>query len=257
VSVLKLQNGITYGPVASRRFGPSLGINLLPTSKKACSFNCVYCHYGWTDLHAGSPGMFAEFFPSVIEVNAAVADAIEEALENRVKINVITFSGNGEPTLHPRFGEVVGNVLLIRDKMLPGVPVQILSNSTTLSAPGVADALSRLDRRIMKLDAGNEELFTLINRPVKGLTLARVVKSLARLKDVTIQAAFMTGGIDNSGDAAVEDWIACLRTIAPLEVQIYSIDRPPADASLRRVPPERLAQIAERVREEGIHATFY
>lgn len=257
MSVLKLQTGIIYGPVASRRFGPSLGINLLPVTKKACSFNCVYCHYGWTDLYARNAGMFAEYFPSIMEVNAAVADAIDEARESTVRINVITFSGNGEPTLHPRFPEIVDNVLLIRDRMLPGTPVQILSNSATLDRSGITEVLSRLDRRIMKLDVGTEEMFEAVNRPVEGVTLAGVIEGLIQLDDVTIQTAFMEGGVDNSADEAVEAWIDCLKRIEPCEVQLYTIDRPPADGSLCRVPAERLEAIAGMVRAEGIEVSFF
>jgi len=252
VSLLKLQTGIIYGPIASRRFGPSLGINLLPVGKKACSFNCVYCHYGWTELYARNAGMFAEYFASVMEVNAAVADAVDEALEKSVQINVITFSGNGEPTLHPRFPEIVDNVILIRDRMVPGTLVQILSNSATLDCKGVPEALSRLDRRIMKLDAGTEEMFAVVNRPAAGVTLAGVIEGLKRLDDVTIQTAIMEGGIDNSTDEAVAALIGCLKRIGPREVQLYSIDRPPADGSLRRVSDERLEAIAGMVRAAGI-----
>ena len=255
MGVLKLKNGIIYGPVMSRRFGPSLGINLLPESRKACSFDCVYCHCGWTEYHSSNASKIARFFPSLMEIESAVVDAIE--LERGAELNALTFSGNGEPTLHPRFAEVVDSVLMIRDRALPGVAVQVLSNSTTLYRRRVVEALGRLDRRVMKLDAGTEELFAAINRPAEGVELENIVDGLSKLEDVTIQTAFMAGSVDNSGDEAVEAWIDKLRRIQPSAVQIYTIDRPPADEDLERVPRQRLESIAEDVRRAGFEAEVF
>ena len=255
MGVLDLKNGIIYGPVMSRRFGPSLGINLLPPSRKFCSFDCVYCHYGWTEYLSTDAGKIARFLPSVMEIESSVVDAIE--LERGAKLNAVTFSGNGEPTLHPRFAEIVDSVLLIRDRLLPGVDVQVLSNSTTLRRKRVVEALGRLDRRVMKLDAGTDELFAAINRPAQGVELDAIVEGLSRLDDVTVQTAFMTGSIDNTGDEAVAAWIDKLRRIEPSAVQIYTIDRSPADEDLERVSRERLEAIAEDVRRAGFEAAVF
>jgi wyosine [tRNA(Phe)-imidazoG37] synthetase (radical SAM superfamily) len=259
VSVLKLLDGVIYGPISSRRFGPSLGINLMPAGKKACSFDCVYCHFGWTNLHSCEAEAFARFLPTVLQVGTALVDAIEELLEGGSPPNVITFSGNGEPTLHPRFGEIVAAVMLIRDRMIPEAKVQVLSNSTMLDSSDVIESLRRLDRRVMKLDVGAEELFTRVNKPVEGLSLNQIVEGLRTLGDVVIQAAFLSGegGLDNSTDEAVAAWIERLKRIGPSEVQIYTIDRPPADSLLERVPKQRLEEIAELVRAAGFDANVY
>ena len=257
MTTLKLQPGIIYGPVSSRRFGPSLGINLLPPDVKVCSFNCVYCHYGWTFMHTNDTSFIADSFPSIRSVERALEEALGGALGDDEPPAVITFSGNGEPTLHPEFPSVVDVVLAVRDRLAPAVPVQALSNSTTLSRDDVVEALRRLDRRVMKLDAGNEELLAAVNRPLAGIDLGGIVEGLRRLGEVVVQSAFMAGTVDNSGEAAAGAWLRRLRKISPTEVQIYTMDRPTADSALERIETSRLEEIAALVREAGIPATVF
>lgn len=257
MSTLKLQEGIIYGPIDSRRFGPSLGLNLLPTDGKVCSFNCIYCHYGWTFLKVDSAEFISDSFPSVDEVGEALRKALEKTIEDNSPLNVITFSGNGEPTLHPDFPMVVDRVLHIRDELTPNTPVQALSNFTTFKRPEVVEALRRLDRRIMKLDAGTEDLFSKINRPAPGITLAALTDALRKLGEVFIQSAFMAGRVDNSTDEAVQAWLERLQTIKPLGVQIYTLDRSPADSALERVAETRLEEIATLVRGMGLEANIF
>ncbi len=244
---LELKRGAIYGPINSRRLGSSLGINLSPTSYKLCTFNCLYCHYGWTKQHTRDASPYLGDLPSV--------EQVRESLENWLKgsrdgINYITFSGNGEPAMHPDFHEMVEMGLNMRNQYVPGAKLAILSNSTCLENIKLQRALKKLDVRIMKLDCGTEETFRKINRPCAGVRLEEVVERLKVLDDIIVQTVFVQGRVSNAGDAEIEKWIERLSCINPKEVQIYSIDRPSADRELALVSKERLRQIARKA-EEG------
>jgi len=243
--VLPLQSGIVYGQVNSRRLGRSLGINLSPTREKLCSLDCAYCHYGRTKIHTAKTGLYRDLFPAT----KAVAAAVRHALSRGTGPAFVTFSGNGEPGLHPDFPEIVSNVKAIVRGLAPKTKLAILSNSVTATNPGVYAALRALDVRIMKLDAGNPRVFARINRPGRGSDFERIVAGLAALEDVTIQTLFAAGKYENSAKADVADWIACLAEIKPVAVQIYTCDRPPADSELEKVPRERLTDIARTATE--------
>jgi wyosine [tRNA(Phe)-imidazoG37] synthetase (radical SAM superfamily) len=244
--ILGLQKGIIYGPVDSRRLGRSLGINLSPTDYKACSFNCVYCHYGWTKHLETDLSRYAADLPTV--------DAVEEALEKALREvspppAYITFSGNGEPTLHPEFAEIVDRVIAVKQRSGSDAKLAILSNSTAVGDARVRDALAKLDVRIMKLDAGTEEGFDRINRPAPGVSLDGVVKGLKLLGDITLQSVFVDGEVTNAREEDVEAWLKAVREIAPAAMQVYSLENAPAMSTLVGVPLERLREIRERVRE--------
>jgi len=238
--VLPLQSGIVYGPVNSRRLGRSLGINLSPTREKLCPFDCAYCHYGRTKLHTIETVQYRELFPAT----KAVGAALRHSLSRGAGPAFVTFSGNGEPSLHPDFPEIVNNVKAIVRGLAPNARLAILSNSVMVTKPEVCAALQALDVRIMKLDAGNPRIFAKINRPCSGVEFERIVEGLATLENVTIQTLFASGKYENSSEANVADWIARLAEIKPIAVQIYTCDRPPADSGLEKVPRERLADIA-------------
>lgn len=247
--VLDLKTQIIYGPVNSRRLGRSLGINLSPTKIKLCPFDCVYCHYGHTRVHTADVAEYREFFPRAAEV----ATALSQALSGGVDPAYVTFSGNGEPTAHPDFPQVVEAVKPIVRKLAPQALLTVLSNSCMVLSPGVVAALNELDVRIMKLDTGNAQAFQWMNRPAPGVMFAGTVAGLAQLHNVTIQTLFASGKQDNSTPEEVTDWIACLRIIRPIAVQIYTCDRNPADETLKKVPRERLSQIAAlATRELGV-----
>ena len=240
---LKLKKGILYGPINSRRLGSSLGINLMPGTYKLCSFNCLYCHYGWTKVHRRDVSSCLADLPSVEQVR----DALENWFNlNPNGVNYLTFSGNGEPSLHPEFVEMVEIALRARDKHAPGAKVAILSNSTCMDDERVMSGLNRVDVRIMKLDAGSDETFRKLNRPCKGVRFQDVVENLTKLDDIIIQAVFVRGSVDNTEEGEVEQWIEKLCSIKPKEAQIYSIDRPSADQGLALVGKDRLNQIAGR-----------
>ena len=251
--LLHLQPGIIYGPVRSRRLGRSLGINILPARRKVCSFNCLYCQYGLeesrTPLEAGTAG-----FPSPDRV----LEAVEQALINlNPPPAYMTFSGNGEATLHPRFREIVTGVREIRDRLAPGAKTAILSNSTTVNNPHIREALALLDVRIMKLDAGTEEMFVHFNRPARGITLKDTVAGLAAMEKVTIQSLFCKGVDGNYFPGHLAAWVEQIKTISPIFVQIYSLDRESPTVSLVPLEKSELEQIRSLLEREHISAEVF
>ncbi len=253
-----LQEGLVYGPVRSRRLGHSLGINVLPRNVKMCTFNCTYCQYGWTRAQVRDASDPAEQWPSAASIVKAVAPRLERLLARHEPVDRLTLAGNGEPTLHPQFAEVVAALAGMRDALAPGLPLAILSNSGTLDKPGVADALEILDERYMKLDAGDATLLRRVN--AAPVPFDQVVDGLKRLRRIVIQSMFVKdrlGRIDNTTDLAVANWVATLRAIRPDAVHVYTIDRAPAWPYLQAIPPARLDEIARRARAAGLVADVF
>jgi wyosine [tRNA(Phe)-imidazoG37] synthetase (radical SAM superfamily) len=248
--LLDLQDGIIYGPVRSRRLGRSLGINILPAGRKVCSFDCLYCQYGFsqgkTREEAGKEG---HVLPTVSEVLGAVERAV---LTLYPPASYLTFSGNGEATLHPGFKEIVLGLREIRDRLCPSSKTAILSNSTTVNDPLIREALALLDVRIMKLDAGTEEMFAHYNRPAKGITLEDTVAGLAVLKNVTIQSLFTKGGEGNFTPEHLNAWVEQIKKISPLFVQLYTLDRESPTTSLIPVDKSELLHIQSLLERENI-----
>ena len=246
------RRGIVYGPVHSRRLGLSLGINLFPAGHKVCPFDCVYCEYGCTTDLVARVGR--NELPTVDEVLAAV----EQGLMQHPGLGYVTFSGHGEPTLHPDFSQIVEGVVALRDRLQPRAKVAVLSCSGVVNRPEIRTALASLDERIMKLDAGDEETFQAINRPVPGLALESIVQELADLEGIVIQHMVLDGEVSNAGEPAQEAWLEAVARIRPAEIQIYSIDRPTAQGGLLKVPKETLDRLAEEVEARtGIPACAY
>ncbi|MHA1582851.1 MAG: radical SAM protein [Candidatus Baldrarchaeia archaeon] len=251
---LRLQRGIIYGPVFSRRLGRSLGINILSQKCKWCSFDCVYCDYGRTDVHSIDPGNLVDELPSPSEVESA----LRSFLKKHVEVDFITFSGNGEPTLHPLFPEIVNVVKEVRDDLVPHVKLAILSNASTLSRKSIRKAVLKLDAPIMKLDAGSEKFFHEVNRPCKDVSFNEVLNGLKNLGNVIIQTMLFKGKISNVNDEALNLLIKRLREIKPRYVQVYTVDRPPAEPQIRKISETRLSEVAYRIREEvGVPARVY
>jgi len=241
MTLLELQKGIIYGPVNSRRLGRSLGINLMPPDFKLCSFNCIYCQYGWTKAHTLEVSDYLSDLPRVDEVRKA----LEDWLKKEKMVEYITFSGNGEPSLHPEFDKIVIEVKKLRDKYQPQAKVTILSNSSSLALPRVKKALRDLDVKIMKLDCGISESFERINLPAEKIKYQDVVENLKEVKNAIIQSVFIGGDITNTSPDEVEEWAERIRYISPEKVQIYSLDRPSAIKSLLKVDRYILSKIAE------------
>ena len=252
VQTLSLQEGVIYGPVNSRRLGRSLGINLMPAGHKVCSFDCVYCHYGRTDLKTVEPEAGLFLLPQ------KVLEEVERALHEYQALDYLTFSGNGEPTLYPYFGEVAREVRRLRDYIWPELGLAILSNSSTAWNPSVREALEEIDMAIMKLDAGDEESFARLNRPAAKVNLEEVIAGLAEMPKVVIQSVIIDGSPQNFCGEPQRAWLLALAKIRPEAVQIYSTDRPVAEPGVKRVPKETLIKLASRAEEEiGILVRVY
>jgi len=249
---IPLQKDIIYGPVKSRRLGFSLGLNLLGPEAKQCTFNCVYCQYGWTPKAPG-PGS-----PPGIPSSEEVLKALEEALTRLTSMpQYITFSGNGEPTLHPDFPGLVDGVIRLRDRLAPQSRVAVLSNSSTISRDEIYRALARLDVRIMKLDAGTEGTYRRFNRVMTDLDLEAIVRGLASLGQVTIQTLFAEGPSGNWSPAEIESWIDRLKAVGPESVQIYTLARSYPSPDIGAVGREDLERLGQRLREAGLDAAVY
>ena len=259
VPTLSLQQGIVYGPVRSRRLGLSLGINLLPDEVKACSLNCRYCQYSWTGLLTNSGEQVRGFLPSRGTVGEAVERAVEEMVRRGTPPDVLTFSGNGEATLHPDFPAIVEDLLDIRARLAPGCRTAILSNATTVDREEIRKALLRLDDPVLKLDTGREETFRRLNAPAPGVRFQAVLDGLRTLGSrIILQALFVRGSVDNSTDEEVESWMEAVTFIRPRFVQIYTLDRGPADRGLLPVDAERLRAIATLLgRRAGVEGRVY
>lgn len=242
MGVLRLQKGVIYGPVRSRRLGKSLGINVLPSDKKVCTFDCCYCQYGRTR----NPGDLPERLPAV----ERILEAVEAALKESRSLDAITFSGNGEPTMHPDFPAIVREVRHLRDRLAPGVPIALLSNSSLSMDERIRTAISGVELRIMKLDVGNQEMLEALNGPGQGIDLERIISGLAQIPDTIIQTLFVKGSVDNRSDAELRDWLSTLSRIRPMEIQIYSLDRPVPEKGLKAVDMKELESISELVKTE-------
>jgi len=239
--ILDLQSDIIYGPLNSRRLGRSLGLNLLPTTSKLCSMNCCYCQYGWTAKLSASGEHVAEL-PTLNDVKRA----LEAALQSGKEFDYLTFSGNGEATLHPRFAEIVDLILDLRQACTASFKLAMLSNGTTAGDPALRAAFAKIDLPIIKLDAGNEAMFKKMNHGVPPVDLAGILEGIKTLEKVVIQSMFVRGSVDNSTEAEVESWISRLREVRPLWVQAYSLDRGTADKRLRQVSQAQLMEIAAK-----------
>ncbi|MDR2776384.1 MAG: radical SAM protein [Tannerella sp.] len=248
---------IVYGPVKSRRLGVSLGINISPANGKRCTFNCIYCECGLNEeRRTKTPA------PSRENVKQALTIKLTEMTTGGVRPDVITFSGNGEPTMHPDFAGIIEDTLEIRNKLCPATKVAVLSNSTMLHKEEVIRALCKADEILMKLDAANDDLIGKIDQPeLHGFTAKKLIEQLCRFKgQLIIQTIFLKGEhngvyIDNTRDEAVVQWIEAMKKIQPQKVMIYTISRETPVKTLQKIPVETLEQIAEKVRQAGFEVS--
>ena len=245
-----LFDSIVYGPIRSRRLGVSLGVNLMPTTAKLCTFDCVYCECGWNQpvSHPQLP------------TREQVRDALEsQLLTLDVQPDVITFSGNGEPTLHPDFLGIIQDTCALRDQYCPNAKVSVLSNSTQLGRKDVVEALLLCDNRILKLDSAIDTTMQLIDKPVnQHLTVAQIVQWLSLFEgNFTLQTCFLRGEyegrvIDNTTPEELSAWYQIVDILHPKQVMIYVIDRATPLQTLSKVPADEMEAIAAPLREKGI-----
>lgn len=244
---------IVYGPVHSRRLGISLGVNLLPLEAKLCTFDCIYCECGWNGDNSGS----RRFNPAE-EVYAALESALVEMAEQGQLPDVITFAGNGEPTMHPDFERVIEETIALRDRYAPRAKISVLSNATQLHRQDVVRALKRVDNNILKIDSLNEDMARLINKPCCNYSVAQVVEQLKQFDGAFIlQTMFLRGNyngveFDNSTEEYLQPWLEVVESLSPQSVMVYSIARDTPCKTLQRVEREELAAIAKRVEALGV-----
>lgn len=245
-----------FGPIHSRRLGISLGINLLPEDGKICTFDCLYCECGFNATHKAHKPM---------PERKVVADALEEKLismtNEDITPNVLTFAGNGEPTIHPHFAEIIDDTLALRDKYFPKAKVSVLTNATLITRANVFAALLRVDNNILKLDTVNEDYIRFVDRPNLAYNLEAVTEKLITFGNkAVIQTMFMKGyvngkNVDNTGDEYVLPWLETIKKIKPREVMIYTIDRETPQKGLQKATQQELDRIVSLIKDEGIHAT--
>jgi len=244
---------IIFGPISSRRLGTSLGINLLPTQAKICNFNCVYCECGWNDAKGPK-----HILPERLKVRSELEQKLKRMFEQKEPLDVITFAGNGEPTMHPEFVAIIDDTLKVRDAFFPGAKVAVLSNATLLHKPAIVEALKKVDQPILKLDSAFDSTLQLLNQPPSGFTIPKVVEQMKSFKgDFILQTLFVQGHyngqiIDNTSDRELNAWLEIVERVAPREVMIYTIARDTPVQTLRKTPADKLDRIAGELKKMGI-----
>ena len=245
-----------FGPIKSRRLGISLGINLLPGDGKVCTFDCIYCECGFNADHKPHSR-----FPSREEVATALEKKLREMQTEGVMPDVLTFAGNGEPTIHPHFGEIINDTIALRDRFCPGAKVSVLSNSTQIMKPEVFEALLKVDNNILKLDTIDPEYIKTVDRPTGRYDINTILERMKTFNGkVVVQTMFLKGSVDgkdinNTGDEYVKPWIEAVKQIAPREVMIYTIDRETPMQGLLKASKEELDHIVAMLEKEGIKAS--
>ncbi len=245
-----LFNSTIFGPIHSRRLGSSLGVNLSPSDGKICSFDCLYCEAGYNAQGPGTSGL-----PARTEVARMLDEKLAAMRAAGQGLDVITFSGNGEPTIHPDFAGIIDDTIALRDKYFPQVKISVLTNSTMLGRPQVVEALRKVDNNILKLDSAIERTVQLLDRPNLSYRLPKVIEQLAQFSGSGIIQTMITRGshdgeaVDNSTDEEIAALIEAYRHINPRSIMIYSIDRRTPEQSLQKVEKAELRAIAARITE--------
>lgn len=255
-----LFNDIIFGPIHSRRLGCSLGINLLPKTIKLCTFNCIYCECGWAQTNE----VDYQKLHKASEMIPVIENYMQQLLEKGVIPDSITYSGNGEPTLHPEFGAINRSIMQLRDRFFPKAVITCLTNSTQLHRPDVMEALQLMENPLLKLDAGTQATLKKMNQPFIDLDIETLTRQLMAFEGkLTVQTMFLRGTmedgtpVDNTTDEEVSAWLERIRRIHPHTVMLYPIDRETPLHQLVKVGPEILEPIAEKVRALGITAKVY
>lgn len=242
-----------FGPIHSRRLGVSLGINLMPGDGKCCSFDCIYCECGFNhDFVPHQPR------PTKEEVHEALEAQLVKMQADGPSPDVLTFAGNGEPTLHPDFAAIIDDTIALRDKYFPDAKVSVLSNSTQIVRQEVFDALCRVDNNMCKLDTVSPDYIHMVDRPNGHYVPEEIISQLRKFgKRCIIQSMFMKGefqgeSTDNTTEEFVAPWLETIKSIGPKEVMVYTIDRETPAHGLLKASHEDLDSIGDRVRALGI-----
>ena len=249
-----LFENVIFGPIRSRRLGISLGINLLSLDQKLCNFECIYCECGWR-------GNGRKSFNPKEEVIELLSSKLQQMHSAGEHLDVMTFAGNGEPTTHPHFAEIIDATCKARDQYFPEAKIAVLSNATMIDRPEIREALLKVDDNILKLDSAFEQTVQLINQPFKGYSVARTVEMMQKFEGkMILQTMFLRGTyegavVDNTTEEEVSAWLELVKKISPRKVMIYTIDRDTPAQDLHKVSVEDLKQIASRVEALGIECS--
>ena len=245
-----------FGPIKSRRLGISLGINLLPSDGKVCTFDCLYCECGFNATHRTK-----EKLPTRIEVASALETKLQSMAANNEFPDVLTFAGNGEPTIHPCFADIIDDTIALRDKYCPNAKISVLTNATQITKESVFEALKKIDNNILKLDTVNNDYISFLDRPTGTYNLNEIIGRMKAFNGkAIIQTMFLKGDVDgvdinNTGNNFVLPWIEVVKEIAPREVMIYTIDRETPQQGLLKATHEELDRIVALLEKEGIKAS--
>lgn len=245
---------IIFGPVRSRRLGVSLGINLLPADEKWCNFNCIYCECGWTTKRSfGAIG-----YPSREEIRNALDTKLKIMLQEKDALDVITFAGNGEPTMHPAFAGIIDDTIELRNHYFQDVEIAVLSNSTMIHLEEVRHALGKVEQNILKLDSAIPETFALLNQPQEGFSVDQLLENLSFFRGQFILQTMFVRGIyrgkyfDNTSERELEAWLGIVRELSPKKVMIYTIARDTPARGIEKIPLEKLKEIARMLEQTNI-----
>ena len=242
-----------FGPIHSRRLGISLGINLLPKGGKLCSFDCIYCECGLNkERRTKNP------LPTADEVVSGLQSKLQELRSEGIVPDVLTFAGNGEPTLHPHFPEIVERVQKVRDTLCPSAKMSILSNATQIRRPEIREALLHFDNNILKLDTVDPIYIYNVDRPQGHYDVEEQIECLTLFEGkCIIQTMLMRGeyeghSLDNTTEQYIAPYLEALRRIRPKAVMLYTLDRETPVSGLQKADPQVMESIAERIRDLGI-----
>ncbi len=239
---------IVFGPIVSRRLGASLGVNVLPSKGKLCNFDCVYCECGWN-----RDGIAERVFPKLEDVEHALEEKMSGLVAEGTAVDSITFSGNGEPTIHPDFPQIIDVTLKCRDRYFPNAKISVLSNATMIGRPAVAEALMRIDNPILKIDASSDELIMKMNRPSGHYRLDEVIGAMMKFNgNFILQTMFLRSPeFDTTVPEALERWMDIVRETNPREIMVYTIDRETPDKSLEKYTVEEMTAFVQPLIDEG------
>lgn len=245
-----------FGPVKSRRLGVSLGINLLPGDGKVCTFDCLYCECGFNSQRRTKTPL-----PTREEVKEALKEKLQYMANEGILPDVLTFAGNGEPTIHPHFNGIIDDTIALRDQLCPQAKVSVLTNATLITRPSVFEALKKVDNNILKLDTADCSYIKSLDRPTGEYNLGKIIEKMKEFgKQAVIQTIFLKGvvdgvDLDNTGDDFIKPWIATVKEISPREVMIYTIARETPQEGLQKATKEELDHIVDLLQTEGIKAS--
>lgn len=252
----KLFESIIVGPIHSRRLGNSLGINLLPQKGKICNFDCIYCECGWNKERKLDTTL-----PTKDEVKEALEKRLKEIKKESIKVDSITFSGNGEPTIHPQFAEIVDITAQLRREYIPQAKISVLSNSTMLYKKNVFEALKRIDNPILKIDSALEDYIKAINNPNKEYSITKTIEYLKEFNgNFILQTMFLKGvigdgdnkiAIDCTNKENVEKWRKLVEYLQPRKIMMYTLDRDTPAKDLHKVSTTQMEEIAKPLQDKG------